>query len=99
MFCFLNLSVPIQTWGPSFNFSIWYVQLQGIDDSTIVKPCLNWYNTVSISSVPIQTWGPNFNFSIWYVQLQGIDDSTIVKPCLNWYNTVSISSVPIQTWS
>lgn len=37
--------VPIQTWGPSFNFSVWYVQLQGIDDSTVVKPCMNWYNT------------------------------------------------------
>ena len=40
--------MPIQTWGPSFNFSVWYVQLQGIDDSTVVRPCMNWYNTVSM---------------------------------------------------
>ncbi|XP_074644616.1 muskelin-like isoform X2 [Tubulanus polymorphus] len=37
--------VPIQSWGPSFNFSIWYVQLNGICDSSVVKPCMNWYNT------------------------------------------------------
>ncbi|KAK2151233.1 hypothetical protein LSH36_371g00004 [Paralvinella palmiformis] len=37
--------VPIQSWGHSFNFSIWYVELQGIDEPSIVKPCMNWYNT------------------------------------------------------
>ncbi|XP_060569193.1 muskelin-like [Ruditapes philippinarum] len=37
--------VPLQTWGPSFNFSIWHVQLNGIDDPDVVKPCMNWYNT------------------------------------------------------
>ncbi|KAL4226060.1 Muskelin 1 [Mactra antiquata] len=35
--------VPIQTWGPSFNFSIWHVQLHGVDDSDVVRPCMNWY--------------------------------------------------------
>lgn len=37
--------VPIQSWGPSFNFSIWYVEIKGTDDPDIVKPCMNWYNT------------------------------------------------------
>ncbi|PVD25090.1 hypothetical protein C0Q70_15588 [Pomacea canaliculata] len=37
--------VPLQAWGPSFNFSIWYVELHGDDDWNIVKPCMNWYNT------------------------------------------------------
>jgi len=37
--------VPIQSWGPSFNFSIWFVKLQGIDDPVVVQPCMNWYNT------------------------------------------------------
>lgn len=36
--------VPIQSWGPSFNFSIWYVELQGISDWNIVKPTMHWYN-------------------------------------------------------
>ncbi|XP_054707459.1 muskelin-like isoform X2 [Uloborus diversus] len=36
--------VPIQSWGPSFNFSIWYVQLKGIDDWDIVKSCVSWFN-------------------------------------------------------
>ena len=40
--------VPIQSWGPSFNFSIWYVELQGMDDTETVGPCMNWYNTVSL---------------------------------------------------
>ncbi|XP_064633309.1 muskelin-like [Lineus longissimus] len=37
--------VPIQSWGPSFNFSIWYMELSGVDDQHFVKPCMNWYNT------------------------------------------------------
>ncbi|GIZ04436.1 hypothetical protein CEXT_449462 [Caerostris extrusa] len=36
--------VPIQSWGPSFNFSIWHVLLKGIDDWNIVKSCVSWYN-------------------------------------------------------
>ena len=45
---FVFVSVPIQAWGPSFNFSIWYVELYGVDDWHKVKACMNWYNTVSI---------------------------------------------------
>lgn len=37
--------VPIQAWGPSFNFSIWYVELNGRDDWQVVNTCMNWYNT------------------------------------------------------
>ncbi|CAG0889290.1 unnamed protein product [Darwinula stevensoni] len=37
--------VPLQSWGPSFNYSIWYVELHGIDDWDVVKPSMNWYNT------------------------------------------------------
>lgn len=36
--------VPIQSWGPSFNFSIWFVELAGIDDTDLVNSCLNWFN-------------------------------------------------------
>ncbi|KAF8793796.1 Muskelin like protein [Argiope bruennichi] len=36
--------VPIQSWGPSFNFSIWHVQLRGIDDWSIVRSCVSWFN-------------------------------------------------------
>ncbi|XP_049964033.1 muskelin isoform X1 [Schistocerca serialis cubense] len=36
--------MPLQSWGPSFNFSIWFVELCGIDDWDVVKPCLDWYN-------------------------------------------------------
>ncbi|CAI9718917.1 muskelin-like isoform X1 [Octopus vulgaris] len=36
--------VPLQAWGPSFNFSIWYIEIRGTDDAAAVKPCLNWYN-------------------------------------------------------
>uniref|UniRef100_A0A674J1W4 Muskelin 1 n=1 Tax=Terrapene triunguis TaxID=2587831 RepID=A0A674J1W4_9SAUR len=36
--------VPLLSWGPSFNFSIWYVELNGIDDPDVVQPCLNWYS-------------------------------------------------------
>ena len=36
--------VPIQSWGPSFNFSIWYVELVGTQEWDSVKPCIQWYN-------------------------------------------------------
>lgn len=38
--------VPIATWGPSFNYSIWYIELLGIDDPIFVRPSLRNYNTV-----------------------------------------------------
>lgn len=37
--------VPIQSWGPSFNFSIWFVKLSGIDDWDIVQPALEWFKS------------------------------------------------------
>ncbi|RWS30108.1 muskelin-like protein [Leptotrombidium deliense] len=35
---------PIQSWGPSFNFSIWHILLKGNDDPTLVKESLVWFN-------------------------------------------------------
>lgn len=40
--------VPLQSWGPSFNFSIWHVQLTGTDDVNIVKPSIEWFSAVNI---------------------------------------------------
>ena len=40
--------MPLQSWGPSFNFSIWFVELIGVDNWDIVKPCMDWFNVVSI---------------------------------------------------
>ncbi|KAK2553923.1 Muskelin [Acropora cervicornis] len=37
--------VPIMSHGPSFNFSIWFVELRGVDDPEIVDPSLAWFNT------------------------------------------------------
>lgn len=39
--------MPLQCWGPSFNFSIWFVELMGVDDTSVVTPCLQWFNQVS----------------------------------------------------
>ncbi|CAD1479858.1 unnamed protein product, partial [Heterotrigona itama] len=36
--------VPLQSWGPSFNFSIWHVRLTGTDDFKVVKPSIEWFN-------------------------------------------------------
>ncbi|KAK2582051.1 hypothetical protein KPH14_002756 [Odynerus spinipes] len=36
--------LPLQSWGPSFNFSIWHVRLNGINDPKIVGPCIEWVN-------------------------------------------------------
>lgn len=40
--------VPLQSWGPSFNFSIWHVQLTGTDDVNILKPSIEWFSAVNI---------------------------------------------------
>ncbi|KAG7169261.1 Muskelin-like [Homarus americanus] len=37
--------VPLQSWGSTFNFSIWHVGLRGCDDWTVVQKCINWYTT------------------------------------------------------
>jgi hypothetical protein len=29
--------MPLQSWGPSFNFSIWFVELIGVDSLTILS--------------------------------------------------------------
>ncbi len=39
--------VPVQCWGPSFNFSIWYVGLTGDESQETVGPALAWHNEVS----------------------------------------------------
>lgn len=40
--------LPLQSWGPCFNFSIWHVQLAGVDDSRLVKSSIDWFSNVSI---------------------------------------------------
>ncbi|XP_061418708.1 muskelin isoform X2 [Lethenteron reissneri] len=42
--------VPILSWGPSFNFSIWYVEMHGVDSPDVVLPCLHWYSKPSFPS-------------------------------------------------
>lgn len=36
--------LPLQSWGPGFNFSIWYVELIGTDDPIYVSSVLRSYN-------------------------------------------------------
>lgn len=36
--------IPLLSWGPSFNFSIWYVELMGNDDELFVLNSLRRYN-------------------------------------------------------
>ena len=36
--------VPIQSWGPSFNFSIWHIALWGDDNPEVVKTALDWHD-------------------------------------------------------
>ncbi|XP_063226200.1 muskelin isoform X2 [Bacillus rossius redtenbacheri] len=43
--------VPLQAWGPSFNFSIWFVELTGIDDWEFVKPCIERVHTLDYGDV------------------------------------------------
>jgi Muskelin N-terminus len=38
--------VPLLSWGPSFNFSIWFVELQGEDDASLVKESVQFFHDV-----------------------------------------------------
>jgi hypothetical protein len=42
--------VPLQSWGPSFNFSIWHVSLEGEDSTSIIEPSLAWHDQVNNTS-------------------------------------------------
>jgi len=42
---------PLMCWGPSFNLSIWYVELNGYDDPTLVNPCIEFYKQVKESVI------------------------------------------------
>nr|XP_002130194.1 muskelin-like [Ciona intestinalis] len=35
--------VPILSWGASFNFSIWFIEVQGSNNAELVQSCLQWY--------------------------------------------------------
>jgi len=35
--------VPMQSWGPSFNFSIWFVALFGDDSGELTQSCIKWH--------------------------------------------------------
>jgi len=35
--------LPIQSWGPSFNFSVWFVGLNGQDAPEVVQPAIQWH--------------------------------------------------------
>ncbi len=37
---------PLQSWGPSFNFSIWCILLTGDDTEEVVRPALAWHHEV-----------------------------------------------------
>ena len=38
---------PLECWKPSFNFSIWYVGLEGEDSPEIVQSALSWHDQVN----------------------------------------------------
>jgi hypothetical protein len=45
--------VPLLSWGPSFNFSIWFVELQGEDDPNLVKESVQFFHDVSCSLISL----------------------------------------------
>lgn len=47
--------VPLQSWGSSFNFSIWFVELRGTDDSIEIEKAADWFHSVSFGVITIVT--------------------------------------------
>lgn len=48
--CHFIKLVPLQSWSPTFAFSIWYVELQGVTQTSIVGPAQQWLTQVSFMS-------------------------------------------------
>lgn len=40
--------VPHLSWGPSFNFSIWYLEFHGVDEPKLIRKVLFEYNMVRV---------------------------------------------------
>lgn len=40
--------VPILSWSPSFNFTIWYIEFSGDDDQVLVEDSIKRFNSVSV---------------------------------------------------
>ena len=39
--------VPLQSWGPMFAYSVWYLELQGVTDQVRVSQAQQWLSQVS----------------------------------------------------
>lgn len=81
---FLVCLVPLQAWGPSFNFSIWYVELAGNTRWEEVKQCIKLYNRVS--NCIISGFG---NSSQNY-------PPTSPLPCCSWALEVTVLSAVLE---
>lgn len=49
--------VPLATYGPNFNYSIWHVDLRGHSDPKIMELVMNEYQSVSLSWLILQRMG------------------------------------------
>lgn len=43
--------VPLQSWGSSFNFTVWYVHLGGVSNWATVETAVKWMSRVSWMSI------------------------------------------------
>lgn len=90
--CLFFVSVPLMSWGPSFNFSIWYIELHGIEDPDVVQPCLNWYSKVSTQ------WQPGCYRSQWVWITQQVEVFNLSLQGVSYQETLSVtSSIPMFT--
>lgn len=78
--------LPLQSWGPSFNFSIWHVRLTGIDDPLIVKPSIEWVNSVIRKDIndKIICFFLYSKFHIFYLYLQ-YRQREIIRLCMKHF--------------
>lgn len=75
--------MPLLSWGPSFNFSIWYVELIGQDDPIFVRTSLRNYNMVSKIGFVLILLSYLLNF-FSYLQKK-LREFEIVKLCLKHF--------------
>lgn len=74
--------IPLLSWGPSFNFSIWLVRRS--------RSHRNEKSTVSLVSL--------FFCASRYVELLGQDDPLLVRSSLRHYNTVNTVYLLFDVW-
>ena len=84
--------VPLQSWGSSYNFSIWFVELKGSDSLDEVKKAVQWFDKVRCSYCFLSLFWREDQFnSIRYIFQYR--EKEVVRLCLKHFRLLNYQNV------